>query len=61
MSGNQEGSALMTTTAQQTEAATAVASWLAEFSAALVAGRYASSADWTKAPTGCEYADAATP
>jgi hypothetical protein len=37
MSGNQEGSPPMTTTAQQTEAATAVTTWLAEFSAALVA------------------------
>jgi putative flavoprotein involved in K+ transport len=37
MSGDQEGSPLMTTTAQQTEAATAVTSWLAGFSSALVA------------------------
>ena len=37
MSGNQEGSPPMTTTAQQTEAATAVTAWLAEFSAALAA------------------------
>jgi putative flavoprotein involved in K+ transport len=37
MSGIQEGSPPMTTTAKQTEAATAVTTWLAEFSAALAA------------------------
>jgi putative flavoprotein involved in K+ transport len=37
MSGNPEGSPPMTTTAQQTEAAIAVTTWLEEFSAALAA------------------------
>src|ERR1700691_5734759 len=37
MTGYQEGSSPMTTTAQPTEATTAVTTWLAEFSAALAA------------------------